>query len=61
MCATEEDIKMLAELRAQLDPPKEISIPRSILEDVCEYCECMGIYDDLGNYGDFYYKIKQFL
>lgn len=61
MFATEEDIKVLAELRAQLNPSKEISIPRSVLEDVCDYCEYMGIYDKLGNYGDFYYKTKQLL
>ena len=54
-----EDIKALAELRAQLYP--EITISRSILEDVCDYCEHNAIYDKLGNYGDFYYKIKQLL
>lgn len=54
-----EDIKALAELKAQLYP--EITISRSILEDVCEYCEQNAIYDKLGNYGDFYYKIKQLL
>lgn len=34
---------------------------QKILEDVVSYCEQEAIYDKLGNYGDFYYKIKGLL
>lgn len=34
---------------------------KKILEQVVEYCEDQAIYDKLGNYGDFYYKIKKLL
>ena len=34
---------------------------RAILEKVCEYCEDQAIYDKLGRYNDFYYKIKEIL
>jgi hypothetical protein len=34
---------------------------REILENVASYCEDQAIYDKLGGYGDFYYKIKKLL
>ena len=34
---------------------------KKILEQVAQYCEDQAIYDKLGNYGDFYYKIKKIL
>jgi hypothetical protein len=34
---------------------------RQILENVVAYCEDQAIYDKLGKYGDFYYKIKMIL
>lgn len=34
---------------------------QKILEDVARYCEDQAIYDKLGRYGDFYYKIKTLL
>lgn len=34
---------------------------RKILEAVAQYCEDQAIYDKLGRYDDFYYKIKQLL
>jgi hypothetical protein len=34
---------------------------RKILEQVVDYCEDQAIYDKLGKYGDFYYKIKTIL
>jgi hypothetical protein len=34
---------------------------RQILEQVVAYCEDQAVYDKLGNYGDFYYKIVQIL
>lgn len=39
----------------------KVAIDRSILEDVCKYCENQAIYDKLGSHGDFYYKIKRIL
>ena len=56
-----KDIQALAELREKLNPNIEVAVPKEILEDICHYCESMAIYDKLGNYGDFYYKIKKIL
>lgn len=40
---------------------EKVTIDRSILENVCKYCENQAIYDKLGSHGDFYYKIKRLL
>lgn len=34
---------------------------KQILESVAQYCEDQAIYDKLGKYNDFYYKIKKIL
>lgn len=57
----EKDIQALAELKEKLSGKKEFAVSREILEDICHYCENQGIYDKLGNYGDFYYKVKKIL
>lgn len=57
----EKDIKALAEIREKINPNIEVSVPKGILNDICRYCESMAIYDKLGQYGDFYYKIKKLL
>jgi len=59
--ANEKDIKILAELKEKINPKREVSVPISVLQDVCDYCECNAIYDKLGNFGDFYYKIKKLI
>lgn len=59
--ANDKDIMALAELREKLNPHVKIEVPKEVLEEVCAYCENMAIYDKLGNYGDFYYKIKKLL
>lgn len=56
--ATKEDIKMLAELKRKFSPEAGITISRETAEDICRYCENQAIYDKLGQYGDFYYKLK---
>ena len=38
-----------------------ITIDRSIAEQICKYCEDNAIYDKLGKYNDFYYKLKTLL
>ena len=58
---SEKEIQELAELRERLNPKVEVAVPKEVLEDICYYCESQGIYDKLGNYGDFYYKIKKIL
>lgn len=40
---------------------EKVTIVRSILENVCKYCENKAIYDKLCSHGDFYYKIKRLL
>lgn len=59
--ANENDIKILAELKEKINPKREVSVPISVLKDVCDYCEYNAIYDKLGNFGDFYYKIKKLI
>lgn len=36
-------------------------IDKEIIENICRYCENKQIYDKLGNYGDFYYKLMKIL
>lgn len=57
----DDDITKLAKLKERLSPERKISIPASLAEDICAYCESQAIYDKLGDYGDFYYKLKQIL
>jgi len=59
--ANENDIKVLAELKEKINPKREVSVPISVLKDICDYCEYNAIYDKLSNYGDFYYKIKKLI
>jgi hypothetical protein len=36
----------------------EVLVSKSIIEDVCRYCEDKAVWDKLAGYGDFYYKLK---
>ena len=36
-----------------------VSVPLPVLEQVLKYCEHNQIYDKLGSYGNFYYKLNQ--
>ena len=38
-----------------------ILIDKTILSNICKYCEDKAVYDKLSDYGDFYYKIKAIL
>jgi hypothetical protein len=38
-----------------------MNISSDIIEKVLRYCEDQQIYDKLGNYGDFYYKLKRLI
>ena len=58
---TKNDIKALAELREKLNRDREITIPASLAEEICRYCEYEGVYDKLANFGDFYYKLKRII
>lgn len=57
----ESDIEALAELKAKLSPDSEITITREVAEAICRYCEDKAIYDKLGKYNDFYYKLKKLI
>ena len=35
-----------------------MEVPTSIIDNIIKYCETEAIYDKLGRYGDFYYKLK---
>ena len=36
-----------------------VSVPLPVIMQVLKYCEDTQIYDKLGNYQDFYYKLNQ--
>lgn len=36
-----------------------INIDKNLIEEICNYCEVQAIYDKLGRYNDFYYKLKR--
>ena len=36
-----------------------VSVPLLVIMQVLKYCEDNQIYDKLGNYQDFYYKLNQ--
>ena len=36
-----------------------VSVPLPVILQVLKYCEDNQIYDKLGNYQDFYYKLNQ--
>lgn len=40
---------------------REITIPVSLVKDICDYCESKAVYDKLSDYGDFYYKLKKLI
>ena len=58
---TKTDIAELAKLKERLNPDRVVEVPVSVLEDIIDYCEYHGIYDKLGHFGDFYYKIKNLI
>ena len=39
--------------------PKFIKVEKEIIQQIIKYCEDQAIYDKLGKYGDFYYKLKK--
>lgn len=59
--ATKKDIAELAKVIERLSPDRVVEVPVSVLEDIIDYCEYHGIYDKLGHFGDFYYKIKNLI
>lgn len=36
---------------------KTVEIPEKLAMQICRYCEDKQVYDKLGYYGDFYYKL----
>lgn len=40
---------------------KTIRIPMQLAEKICRYCEDKQVYNKLGNYGDFYYKLMEII
>jgi len=39
----------------------KISVELDLIRHILRYCEDKAIYDKLGNYGDFYYKLKKLM
>lgn len=37
-----------------------IDVDEKLIKDICHYCERQAIYDKLGRYGDFYYKLARY-
>ncbi len=44
--------------KPQLDIPV-VSVPLHVIKQVLKYCEDNQIYDKLGSYQNFYYKLNQ--
>ena len=38
---------------------REFILPESIVNNILRFCEDKQVYDKLGAYGDFYYKLKK--
>lgn len=36
-----------------------VEVSTELIDNIIKYCEAQAIYDKLGSYGDFYYKLKQ--
>lgn len=36
-----------------------VEVSTELIDNIIKYCEAQAIYDKLGPYGDFYYKLKQ--
>lgn len=47
------------EVKDEEESPKFIKIEKEIIQQIIKYCEDQAIYDKLGNYRDFYYKLKK--
>ena len=63
-------IRELKERELAFDAPKlekaiekteedKLPVPIEIIDNIIKYCEDEAIYDKLGRYGDFYYKLKK--
>lgn len=52
---------MLGNMKFVLIMEEKITIDKSLAESICKYCEDKAIWDKLGRYNDFYYKIKRLL
>ena len=37
-----------------------IEVDEKLIKDICNYCETQAIYDKLGQYRDFYYKLARY-
>ena len=37
-----------------------IEVDEKLIKNICNYCETQAIYDKLGRYGDFYYKLVRY-
>lgn len=35
-----------------------VEVPTDLIDNIIKFCETQAIYDKLGRYGDFYYKLK---
>lgn len=46
------------EYAMRLANTNEISINKKTIEDICKWCEIQAVYDKLGRYNNFYYKLK---
>ena len=41
--------------------PRKVKVDTELIENICKYCEDNAVFDKLGSYNDFYYKLKKFL
>ena len=38
---------------------ENVTLPTEMVQNIIKYCEDKQVYDKLGAYGDFYYKLKR--
>ena len=47
-------------LNAAVEIDGIIEVDEKLIKDICYYCETQSIYNKLGRYGDFYYKLVRY-
>lgn len=55
------DLEVLAELKKKLSQEETISIPRSMAEEIIDFCDGIDHCEGVDRYPDFYYNIKELI
>jgi len=55
------DVEVLAELKEKLTREETISIPRSVAEEILDFCDEIDHCEGVDRYPDFYYTIQELI